>query len=148
MQHSALFMFCFQCSSDQSIWNECIQYDSLNLIIFSGHDVIHQLTKGTNSSLYVEISPRRDNYTFYQVYRDFSISSEDQKYKLQLANPGNGCHLGICTWHHLHFTICTPTKMPDIINSIKVFFHIVLNQLYLKIHQHLWLVLNTLVFSW
>lgn len=64
---------------------------------FSGNDVIHQLTKGTNSSLYVEISPRRDNYTFYQVYRDFSISSEDQKFKLQLANPGNGCHLGICT---------------------------------------------------
>nr|XP_034334393.1 ficolin-2-like [Crassostrea gigas] len=58
-----------------------------------GNDVIHQLTKGTNSSMYVEISPRRDNYTFYQVYRDFSISSEDQKYKLQLANPGNGCHL-------------------------------------------------------
>ncbi|XP_052708794.1 ficolin-2-like [Crassostrea angulata] len=55
-----------------------------------GNDVIHQLTKGTNSSLYVEISPRRDNYTFYQVYRDFSISSEDQKYKL--ANPGNGCN--------------------------------------------------------
>lgn len=64
---------------------------------FSGNDVIHQLTKGTNSSLYVEICPRRDNYTLYQVYRDFSISSEDQKFKLQLANPGNGCHLGICT---------------------------------------------------
>lgn len=84
---------CFAFNAFQINPSETNAYNMIVTIFnfFSGNDVIHQLTKGTNSSLYVEISPRRDNYTFYQVYRDFSISSEDQKYKLQLANPGNGC---------------------------------------------------------
>lgn len=55
-----------------------------------GNDAIHQLTKGRNSRLVVTINLRQSNLTLYQVYGQFSVCSEDQNYKLNLANPGNG----------------------------------------------------------
>ncbi|XP_061190414.1 ryncolin-2-like [Saccostrea echinata] len=49
--------------------------------IWIGNDVIHQLTKGKNSSLYVSIT-LLNGTTLYQLYDGFSVSDEAEKYKL------------------------------------------------------------------
>ncbi|XP_061190535.1 fibroleukin-like [Saccostrea echinata] len=54
-----------------------------------GNDVIHQLTKGSNSSLYVSIT-LRNGTTLYELYHQFSISDETDNYKLFLGGPATG----------------------------------------------------------
>ncbi|XP_061191066.1 ficolin-2-like [Saccostrea echinata] len=54
-----------------------------------GNDVIHQLTKGSNSSLYVSIT-LRNGQTLYELYHQFSISDETDNYKLFLGGPATG----------------------------------------------------------
>lgn len=56
----------------------------------SGNDVIHTLTKGRISTLYVTIQMADDAEVLYQIYGQFSVSDEDSNYKLYLADPGNG----------------------------------------------------------
>ena len=63
----------------------------LNLqVTLSGNDVIHTLTKGRISTLYVTIQMADDAEVLYQIYGQFSVSDEDRNYKLYLADPGNG----------------------------------------------------------
>ncbi|XP_062596671.1 ficolin-1-like [Saccostrea cucullata] len=54
-----------------------------------GNDVIHQLTKGSNSSLYVSIT-LQNGTTLYERYHQFSVSGEDDIYKLFLGGPASG----------------------------------------------------------
>ncbi|XP_062572165.1 fibroleukin-like [Saccostrea cucullata] len=54
-----------------------------------GNDVIQQLTKGRNSSLYVSIT-LRNGTTLYELYQQFAISDESGKYKLFLGGPATG----------------------------------------------------------
>ncbi|XP_061195446.1 ficolin-2-like [Saccostrea echinata] len=57
--------------------------------IWLGNDVIHQLTKGKNSFLYVAITLRNGTKLF-ELYNGFSVSNEAEKYKLFLAGPATG----------------------------------------------------------
>ncbi|XP_056001932.1 fibroleukin-like [Ostrea edulis] len=54
-----------------------------------GNDVIHQLTKGINSSLHVVIKLPTGE-TLYELYDHFSIADEANKYKLFLEGPATG----------------------------------------------------------
>ncbi|XP_062579575.1 fibroleukin-like [Saccostrea cucullata] len=54
-----------------------------------GNDVMHHLTKGRNSSLYVSLTLKHGT-TLYEVYHQFSISEEAEKYRLFLGGPANG----------------------------------------------------------
>ncbi|XP_062614681.1 ryncolin-1-like [Saccostrea cucullata] len=54
-----------------------------------GNDVIHLLTKGKNSSLYVSITVQNGT-TLYEMYGGFSVSDEAGKYQLFLAGPATG----------------------------------------------------------
>ncbi|XP_061190490.1 angiopoietin-2-like [Saccostrea echinata] len=54
-----------------------------------GNDVIHHLTKERNSSLYVSIT-LQNGTTFYELYHQFSVSDEANKYKLFLGGPAIG----------------------------------------------------------
>ncbi|XP_061190985.1 microfibril-associated glycoprotein 4-like isoform X2 [Saccostrea echinata] len=54
-----------------------------------GNDVIHHLTKERNSSLYVSIT-LQNGTTFYELYHQFSVSDEANKYKLFLGGPSTG----------------------------------------------------------
>lgn len=54
-----------------------------------GNDVIHQLTKGRNSSLYVSITSTNKTIS-HTVYGQFSVSSEEQNYALHIADYKNG----------------------------------------------------------
>ncbi|XP_061190497.1 fibrinogen-like protein 1 [Saccostrea echinata] len=54
-----------------------------------GNDVIHQLTKGNKSSLYVSIT-LKNGKTLYEQYQQFSISDEKNNYKLFLGGPASG----------------------------------------------------------
>ncbi|XP_061190527.1 fibroleukin-like [Saccostrea echinata] len=49
-----------------------------------GNDIIHQLTKGNDTSLYVSITVQ-DGRKLYQLYDKFSVSNEAENYKLFLA---------------------------------------------------------------
>ncbi|XP_061191005.1 fibroleukin-like [Saccostrea echinata] len=57
--------------------------------VWIGNDVIHQLTKGNNSSLYVSIT-LVNGTTLYELYNRFSVSDEAGKYRLFLAGPATG----------------------------------------------------------
>ncbi|XP_061190526.1 fibroleukin-like [Saccostrea echinata] len=57
--------------------------------IWVGNDVIHQLTKGHNSSLYVSIILTNGS-SLYELYDRFSVSDETEKYQLFLAGPAMG----------------------------------------------------------
>ncbi|XP_062617492.1 microfibril-associated glycoprotein 4-like [Saccostrea cucullata] len=57
--------------------------------VWVGNDVIHMLTKGKDSSLFVSIT-LQDQTTFYEMYDGFSISDETEKYQLFLAGPAGG----------------------------------------------------------
>ncbi|XP_061170832.1 fibroleukin-like [Saccostrea echinata] len=52
--------------------------------VWIGNDVIHLLTKGKNSSLYVSIT-LVDGSRLYALYDQFSVSNEEDKYRLFLA---------------------------------------------------------------
>ncbi|XP_061170672.1 fibroleukin-like [Saccostrea echinata] len=54
-----------------------------------GNDVIHQLTKGKNSKLYVSITLANGS-RLYELYAGFSISNEAEKYRLFLAPTATG----------------------------------------------------------
>lgn len=54
-----------------------------------GNDIIHQLTREDNVSLYVSIKTPTEGKIF-QVYDCFSISDETHKYKLTLREPTTG----------------------------------------------------------
>ncbi|XP_062606959.1 ficolin-2-like, partial [Saccostrea cucullata] len=53
------------------------------------NDVIHQLTRGRNSSPYVSITLQNDT-RLYQLYHQFSVSDEAGNYRLFLGGPVNG----------------------------------------------------------
>ncbi|XP_061190784.1 fibroleukin-like [Saccostrea echinata] len=57
--------------------------------VWIGNDVIHQLTKGKNSFLYVSITVHNGT-TLYELYDQFSVSDEADKYRLSLAGPATG----------------------------------------------------------
>ncbi|XP_062603860.1 fibroleukin-like [Saccostrea cucullata] len=54
-----------------------------------GNDMIHQLTKGNNTSLYVSIT-LQDGITLYERYQQFFVSEESDKYRLYLGGPTTG----------------------------------------------------------
>ncbi|XP_062603444.1 microfibril-associated glycoprotein 4-like [Saccostrea cucullata] len=54
-----------------------------------GNDMIHQLTKGKNSSLYISIT-LRNGTTLYEHYQEFSVSNESDNYRLFLGGPATG----------------------------------------------------------
>lgn len=55
-----------------------------------GNDAIHQLANGRNLSLHVTITPLNDSFVSFKTYHQFYVFGEDQNYRLQIANPGNG----------------------------------------------------------
>ncbi|XP_062590163.1 fibroleukin-like, partial [Saccostrea cucullata] len=57
--------------------------------LWIGNDVIHQLTKGKNSSLYVSIT-LSNGTLLYQLYNQFSIYDEANQYQLFLNGPATG----------------------------------------------------------
>ncbi|XP_062598045.1 fibroleukin-like [Saccostrea cucullata] len=54
-----------------------------------GNDVIHQLTKGRNSPLYVSIT-LTNGTKLYELYNQFSVGDETNKYRLYLGGPATG----------------------------------------------------------
>ncbi|XP_062613112.1 ficolin-2-like, partial [Saccostrea cucullata] len=57
--------------------------------VWIGNDIIHQLTKGNNSSLYVSIT-HQNGTSLFELYEKFAISNETEKYKLFLAGTAEG----------------------------------------------------------
>ncbi|XP_062599494.1 ryncolin-1-like [Saccostrea cucullata] len=57
--------------------------------VWIGNDVIHKLTKGNTSSLFVSIT-LQNGTALYEMYDRFSVSDEAGKYKLFLAGPAIG----------------------------------------------------------
>ncbi|XP_062568909.1 fibroleukin-like [Saccostrea cucullata] len=64
-------------------------FGTLDRDVWIGNDIIHQLTKGNHSSLYVSITPQ-DGTSLYELYDKFAISDETEKYKLFLEGPATG----------------------------------------------------------
>ncbi|XP_061185524.1 fibroleukin-like [Saccostrea echinata] len=60
-----------------------------NTFVFGGNEVVHQLTKGKNSFLYVSITLVNGS-RLYELYDRFSISNEGDKYRLFLAGDATG----------------------------------------------------------
>ncbi|XP_062577859.1 fibroleukin-like [Saccostrea cucullata] len=54
-----------------------------------GNDVIHQLTKRSNTSLYVCIT-LTNGTRLYELYNQFSVADETSKYRLFLGGPATG----------------------------------------------------------
>ncbi|XP_062604820.1 microfibril-associated glycoprotein 4-like [Saccostrea cucullata] len=54
-----------------------------------GNDVIHQLTKRRNSSLYVSIT-LTNGTKLYELYNQFSVADETNSYQLFLGGPATG----------------------------------------------------------
>lgn len=54
-----------------------------------GNEVIHQLTKGNDSSLYLSIT-LNNSTTMYEMYEKFSVSDETSKYRLFLGGAATG----------------------------------------------------------
>ncbi|XP_062604328.1 ficolin-2-like isoform X2 [Saccostrea cucullata] len=54
-----------------------------------GNDVINQLTKGRNSSLYVCIT-LTNGTKLYELYNQFSVADETNNYRLFLGGPATG----------------------------------------------------------
>ncbi|XP_062604126.1 fibroleukin-like, partial [Saccostrea cucullata] len=53
------------------------------------NDVIHQLTKGRSSSIYVSIT-LTNGTKLYELYSQFSVADEINKYRLFLGGPATG----------------------------------------------------------
>lgn len=68
-----------------------------------GNDAIHQLTKGRNSSLYISITSTNKTIS-NTVYGQFSVSREEQKYKLHIADYENGSldDAMLCSYYNGH----------------------------------------------
>ncbi|XP_062579618.1 fibroleukin-like [Saccostrea cucullata] len=54
-----------------------------------GNDVIHQLTKRSNTSLYVSIT-LTNGTRLYELYDQFSVADETNNYRLFLGGPATG----------------------------------------------------------
>ncbi|XP_062574515.1 ficolin-1-like [Saccostrea cucullata] len=54
-----------------------------------GNEVIHQLTKGNDSSLYLSIT-LNNSTTMYEMYQNFSVSDETDKFRLFLGGAATG----------------------------------------------------------
>ncbi|XP_062593262.1 microfibril-associated glycoprotein 4-like [Saccostrea cucullata] len=54
-----------------------------------GNDVIHQLTKRSNTSLYVTLT-LTNGTKLYELYSQFSVADETNKYRLFLGGPATG----------------------------------------------------------
>ncbi|XP_061190467.1 fibrinogen-like protein A [Saccostrea echinata] len=80
-----------------------------------GNEVIHQLTKGRNSSLYVSIT-LRDGRMLYEYYDQFSVSDEADNYRLFLGGPAAGT-LGDSMSGHSGMYFSTPDRDQDIYSS-------------------------------
>lgn len=59
-----------------------------------GNDVIHQLTKNENVTLYVAIT-LVSGVTKYQIYRRFSVADESDNFRLFLQKPEPNGTLGL-----------------------------------------------------
>ncbi|XP_062607732.1 ficolin-2-like [Saccostrea cucullata] len=68
--------------------------------VWIGNDVINQLTKGNDSSLYVSIT-QEDKGTAYELYGRFSVSDETDKYRLYLGGPATGTLELTVNSHHV-----------------------------------------------
>ncbi|XP_062600903.1 microfibril-associated glycoprotein 4-like [Saccostrea cucullata] len=64
-------------------------FGSPNDSYWIGDDVIHQLTKGRNSSLYVSIT-LTNRTKLYELYNQFSVDDEANQYRLFLGGPATG----------------------------------------------------------
>ncbi|XP_062588310.1 microfibril-associated glycoprotein 4-like isoform X3 [Saccostrea cucullata] len=60
-----------------------------NASYWIGNDVIHQLTKGRSSSIYVSITLTYGT-KLYELYSQFSVADEINKYRLFLGGPATG----------------------------------------------------------
>ncbi|XP_062569593.1 fibroleukin-like [Saccostrea cucullata] len=84
--------------------------------VWVGNDVIHLLTKGKNSSLFVSIT-LEDEETFYEMYDRFSVSDETEKYQLFLAGPATGT-----LEYNLQKTLCLTLVTPITTICLGMFF--------------------------
>ncbi|XP_061190379.1 fibroleukin-like [Saccostrea echinata] len=64
-------------------------FGSPELDFWIGNEVIHQLTKGHKSSLYVSVTSVNLG-KLYELYEEFSVSSEAEKYQLFLGGNATG----------------------------------------------------------
>ncbi|XP_061177678.1 fibroleukin-like [Saccostrea echinata] len=77
-------------TSFDKLWSEYKEgFGSPEQNVWIGNDVIHQLTKGNGSSLYVSIT-QVSGTTLYELYGRFSIANEAEKYRLFLAGNVTG----------------------------------------------------------
>jgi hypothetical protein len=63
-------------------------YENMSINV-AGNDVIHQLTKERNSYLYVSIV-LQNGTALHELYGEFSIANESDKYRLFLGGPVTG----------------------------------------------------------
>ncbi|XP_062600623.1 microfibril-associated glycoprotein 4-like isoform X1 [Saccostrea cucullata] len=82
-----------------------------------GNDVIHQLTKGRNSSLYVSIT-LTNGTTLYELYHHFYVSDESDNYRLFLRGPVTGTLGDAMTGSHnlSGMSFSTPDRDNDIVS--------------------------------
>nr|XP_022307527.1 fibroleukin-like [Crassostrea virginica] len=74
-------------TSFNQTWNKYkIGFGSLNETFWIGNDVIHQLTRHENATLYVAIT-LVNGTTLHQMYRRFSVADEADKFRLFLQEP-------------------------------------------------------------
>ncbi|XP_062593539.1 ficolin-2-like isoform X3 [Saccostrea cucullata] len=64
-------------------------FGSPNDSYWIGNDVIHQLTRGRNSSLYVSIT-LTNGTKLYELYNQFSVADETNNFRLFLGGPASG----------------------------------------------------------
>ncbi|XP_078327584.1 techylectin-5B-like isoform X1 [Crassostrea virginica] len=95
-------------TSFNQAWNKYkIGFGNLNESFWIGNDVIHQLTRHENVTLYLAIT-LVNGTTLYQMYRRFSVADEADKFRLFLQEPVPNGTLGdsmVNTWissHNLH----------------------------------------------
>ncbi|XP_062608509.1 microfibril-associated glycoprotein 4-like isoform X2 [Saccostrea cucullata] len=78
-----------------------------------GNDVIHQLTKRRNSSLYVSIT-LTNGTRLYELYNQFSVADETNNYRLFLGGPATGTLDGMNSGHDLSgMSFSTPDRDND-----------------------------------
>ncbi|XP_022307481.2 fibroleukin-like [Crassostrea virginica] len=95
-------------TSFNQTWNKYkIGFGSLNETFWIGNDVIHQLTRQENVTLYVAIT-LVNGTTLHQMYRRFSVADEADKFRLFLQEPEPNGTLGDSmvntgySYHNLH----------------------------------------------
>ncbi|XP_062584116.1 fibroleukin-like, partial [Saccostrea cucullata] len=76
-------------SFDRSWWDYKKGFGNANDSYWIGNDVIHKLTKGRNSSLYVSIT-LTNGTKLYELYNQFSVADESKNYRLFLGGPATG----------------------------------------------------------